>query len=186
MRLLKRLDLHGDIPEAKSLALEIEHLVGQAREHELGRFGVDVLCYLRIRPVIFELDGYGAAAEADFEATAAQLIEHANFLDQAERMVERHRPNQRPETKPLRPLRDGGEEDARRGSHSQRRRMMLGEMIGVEAGAIIGLRYAQAVLVVIRERPARAVEMIEDTEFHFYLAGNDSIYAGCIARRKRP
>jgi len=39
-------------------------------------------------------------------------------------------------------------------------------MISVEPGAIVRLHNFQAILVVVRKRAARAVEVIEDTEFH--------------------
>jgi hypothetical protein len=47
--------------------------------------------------------------------------------------------------------------------------MMLSQMVGMETGAIVGLRDAQAILVEICERAAMPVEMVEDTEFHLYL-----------------
>ena len=144
--------------------------MGQPLEHELDRLGVDLLRLLRIDAVIFELDRRGAAPEADFEAPAAQLVEHADFLDQPQRVMERHRPDQRTEPKPRRALRHSGEEHARRGRHAERRRVVLGEMISVEPGAIVGLRNFETILVIVRKRAAVAVEVIEDTEFHFLSA----------------
>src|SRR5215471_9962643 len=139
-------------------------------EHELDRLRVDLLRVLRIDAVIFELDGRGTAAEAEFEASAAQLVEHADFLDQPQRVVERHRPDQRTEPKLCRALRHGGKEHARRGRHAERRRVVLGEMVRVEPRAIIGLCDFQAILVIVRERAAMTIEVIEDTEFHFLSA----------------
>src|SRR5262249_32673858 len=81
-------------------------------------------------------------------------------------MVERHRPHQRPEPQALRALSDGGKKNARRRRHAERRRMMLGEVIGIEGGAIIGLCDFEAVLVIVCERPRITVEVIEDAEFH--------------------
>ena len=46
--------------------------------------------------------------------------------------------------------------------------MVLGDVIGVEAGAVIGFDDLEAILVIIRQRRAGAVEMIEDAEFHFF------------------
>src|SRR5262249_57039908 len=82
MRFGRRLDFNGHAAEGKSPALEVEDLVGQALENELDRLRVDLLRILRINAVIFELDRRGAAPEAEFEAPAAQLVEHADFLDQ--------------------------------------------------------------------------------------------------------
>ena len=43
-------------------------------------------------------------------------------------------------------------------------------MISVEPGAIVGLRNFETILVIVRKRAAIAVEVIEDTEFHFLSA----------------
>jgi hypothetical protein len=74
MRFLQRLDFHRHAAEGKSPALEVEHLVGQPLAHELDRLRVDLLRVLWVDAVVFELDGRGAAPEAEFEASAAQLV----------------------------------------------------------------------------------------------------------------
>ena len=93
-----------------------------------------------------------ALADAELEPPAAHLVEHADFFGEPQRMIERERVDERPEAEPLRPLRDGGEEDARRGRHAERRRVMLGEVIGVEAARVIGLDQLQPLLVLTAER----------------------------------
>ena len=76
------------------------------------------------------------------EAAAAHLIEHAHFLDQPQRMIERQKINQRAEAQAAGALRGGGEEQAGRCRGTERRRMMLGEVIAVEPGAVVGLDQA--------------------------------------------
>src|SRR5207244_2634906 len=95
MRFLQRRDLHGQIAEGESLAVEIEHLVAQALQYELDRLGIDLLRLFGFDAVIFKLDRDRAAAEAQLETPAAELIEHANLFEQPQRMVQRHRPDQR-------------------------------------------------------------------------------------------
>ena len=51
----------------------------------------------------------------------------------------------------------------------ERRAVMLGDVIGVEAGAVIGLDELQPRLVEIAQRLAAAVDMVEDAEFHRLL-----------------
>src|SRR5437764_6847259 len=63
--------------------------------------------------------------------------------------------------------------NARRWRHAERRRVMLGDVIGVETGAIVGLGDLEAILVIVRERTAVAIEMIKDTELHFFNACAD-------------
>src|SRR6195256_810555 len=84
--------------------------------------------------------------------------------------MQRHRPDQRPEPKVPGALCNGAQEYARRRRHAERRRVMLGEMVGVESRAIVGFRNLEAILVIIRERAAVTVEMIENPEFHFLSA----------------
>ena len=144
--------------------------MGQALEHQLDRFGVDLLCLVRIGAVIFNLDRYRAAPETDFEPAAAQLVEHADLLDQPQRMVQRHRPDQRTETQRACALCHGGEEHAGRGRHAERRRVVLGEVIRIESRAVVGLCNLEAILVIVCERSAVAVEMIEDPKFHNFSA----------------
>ena len=43
---------------------------------------------------------------------------------------------------------------------------VLGQMVGVEARAVVGLGDAQSVLVIVRKRAGVTVEMVEDAELH--------------------
>jgi hypothetical protein len=81
-------------------------------------------------------------------------------------MMQRQRIDQRSETKLSRSLRDRRKKDAGRGRHAERREMMLGQVIGEKAGAIVGLDDAQPLLEIIAQRDIVAVEVVEDTEFH--------------------
>ena len=46
--------------------------------------------------------------------------------------------------------------------------MVLGNMIGVETGAVVRFGNLETVLVEIRQLLPGAIEMIEDAEFHDY------------------
>ncbi len=81
-------------------------------------------------------------------------------------MIEVHRVDQRPEAQLLGTLRDGGEEDAGRGRHAERRRMMLGQVIGVKARLLIQLDQLQPLVELPAELAAGAVHVIEDAELH--------------------
>ena len=58
------------------------------------------------------------------------------------------------------------DEDAGRGREPQGSRVMLGEVIGVEAGRVVSLGEAQAALVELVERHVPPVEMVEDPDVH--------------------
>lgn len=100
------------------LAVMIEEFALERLEDDLSCLAVDLGRLPRLDPETGDLDRRGAAAEAQFEAPAAHMVEHDHFLGDAQRMVHRRYIEQRPETQPLRPLRHGGEEDAGRRRHA--------------------------------------------------------------------
>ncbi len=76
-------------------------------------------------------------------------------------MVERQGIDQRPEPQFFGALRDRGQEHARRRPHAERRRMVLGHVIGVEARAVEPFDQRKPIFVIVRERKPVAVQMIE-------------------------
>ena len=107
-----------------------------------------------------------AAADAELEPPAAQLVEHADFLDQPQRMIERQQINQRAEAQLLGALRQRGEENSRRSRATDRRAVMLGEVIAVKARAVVSLGKPQPAGKQLAMRDARIVHVVEDAEFH--------------------
>jgi hypothetical protein len=178
MRLLERLELHRHVGIVVELAVKRERAAGQRLAHDLQRFEIHLLPMVGIDPEISGLDRRDAAADAELEAPPAQRVEHADLLDQAQRVMERKRVDQRTEAQALRALGDRGEENAGRGGKAERRRVMLGGMIGVEAAAIVGLDDLQPLLIEHVERKVVAVEVVEDAEFHSSSVADFS----CIGR----
>src|SRR5205085_11377773 len=113
-----------------------------------------------------DLDRRDAAPDTVEKTAARHLVEHADFVNEAQRMIERQKVHHRPETELLRALRDGRQKDARRRRVTQRRIMMLGQVIAVEAGPVIGLDQLQPVLEMPLQRRATVVEVIENPETH--------------------
>jgi hypothetical protein len=75
--------------------------------------------------------------------------------------------DQRPEAQTLRALSDRGEENAGRGGKAERRRVMLGGMICIEAATVIGFDDLQPLLVKRVQGPLIAVQVIENADFHW-------------------
>ncbi len=153
--------------------MEGEVLFGEALHDELIGLGIDRLCFLMVLAEIGELGRRRAAPESDLDAAAAHMIEHAELLDHAQRVIERQRIDHRPEAQPFRALRDRGHEDAGARRHAEGRRVMLGDVVAEEAEPIIGLDDLEPRFVVVGKRQVRAVDVIEDTEFHLWLPGKD-------------
>ena len=119
-----------------------------------------------VEPIGRRLIHRDAAADPELEAAAAQLIDHANLFDQAERVVKRQQIDQRAETQFRRALRQRREDQRGGGGGAEWRRVVLGDVIAVEAGAIVGLGDGQPLGVKLAKRHARVVDMVEDAEFH--------------------
>src|ERR1044071_203109 len=133
------------------LALERESLLCQTPQDQRARFGVNILSFCRVLAVERNFDLRGAAAEADLEPAVAELVEHTNLFEEAKRVIERQRVHHGAKTNFLGALRDRSHKNAGRGRHADRRRVMLGKMIGVETGALVGFDDLQA----------RFVELVE-------------------------
>ena len=56
--------------------------------------------------------GHDTASDADIKASIAHLIQHADFFDQSQRLIERQCVDKRAEPQALGAGGDGGEEDA--------------------------------------------------------------------------
>ena len=172
MRLLQRLDLHRHVLELVVLAVPGQRLGRERLEDQLQPLGIDLLPVLGVLPVVGNLVGHRAAAETDLQPPAAHVIEHADFLQHPQRVMDRQRIDEGAEAQPLGALRDRREEHAGRGRHAERREVMLGDVIGVEARAVEGFDHLQPLLVVVAQRQVVAVEVIEDAEFQ--------AHAGCV------
>ena len=116
-----------------------------------------------------------AASHADVEPSVGKVVEHADFLDQTQRMVQGQDIHHWAEADTFCPLRDSGEENARRRRHGDRCRVMFGQVIDVKSGVVIGLDQPQAVVIGLDQPQAvviglaqfdiqAAVEMVEDAE----------------------
>ena len=115
--------------------------------------------------VEIELEGRDAAADADLEPAMAQMIEHRDLFDQAQRRIERQQVDQRPEMHLLGRARDRAEIDARRRHHVERRAVMLGHMSALETGLVRGRGELQPLVELLDERTVVPVDVIEKPNF---------------------
>ena len=119
-----------------------------------------------IERVVRGLERRHAAADAELETPAAHLVEHADFLDQAQRMIKRQEIDQRAEAQPVGALRQRREENSGRRRAADRRAVMLGEVIAVKARAVVSLGKPQPAGKQLAMRHACIVHVIEYAEFH--------------------
>jgi hypothetical protein len=145
--------------------------VGQALGRQRGEDDVATLEEALARlllgePVEAQFDRRDPAADAEVEAAAAEVIEHADLLGQPQRVVLRERVDQRAEPQTLAVLRGGGEKDARRRREAERRPVVLGKVVAVETAAIVGADQLEPVGVLRTEIGLGAIHVIEHAELH--------------------
>ena len=119
-----------------------------------------------INLVIFHLVGRYAAADADIEPAVAEMIEHADFLDQPQRRIKRQQIDERPEAHPLYRARYSAEIDAGYGHHVQRGSVMLGNVQAINAGRFGGFHKFQPFIKQFRQRPLAMLDMVKQSDLH--------------------
>src|SRR5579885_3478900 len=166
MGLLQRPQLHRHVLEMEVLTAERKPLVAESAMQHLECFLEDVACVIERDAMESELERRDSSADADLEPAAAQMVEHANLFDQAQRLIERQQVNQRAEMQPPGMLGGGGKKDVGRRRHPERGRMMLRDMETEDSAAIVILHQLEPLLVERLQmgRAAGPLDMIENAE----------------------
>src|SRR3984893_11484253 len=166
MRALQRTQDHRHVVKSVMLALERQFVAGKALEDEFEGLVIDFAGLREIETVSASLKRRDAASDPELEPPAAHLIEHADFLDQAQRMIERQEIDEGAEAQRLGALRHGREKEPGRGGAAERRRVVLGDVVAIDAAAVIGFDQLEPIGVERAKRPAPIVHVIEHAEFH--------------------
>ncbi len=112
---MQALQHHREIAHLEVLAVEIDRGRGQRRDHDVARFLIPPVGRLRIHAIQLLLQRHRAATHSYLQSSAAQLVEHADFLRQTHGVVQRGHIDHGPEAQFLGALRDRGQVDIRRG-----------------------------------------------------------------------
>src|SRR6201981_633674 len=107
MRALQRSQDHRTVVKSVMLAIERQFVAGKALEDEFEGLVIDFAGLREIEAVSASLERRHAASDPELEPSAAHLIEHADFLDQAQRMIERQEIDEEVLRHPSRGLRPG-------------------------------------------------------------------------------
>lgn len=146
---MKRQDVFG--------SADAEHFEGVAKAPRPGR---------KVEAIEADLDRRDALPDAAEKPVSADLVEHPDFVNQAQRMIERQEIDHWPEFEPCRAPCDRGEKDTGRRGITQGCIMVFREVVAVKAGAIVRLDEVQPLLEMLRERRVAVTEMIEGPEAH--------------------
>jgi hypothetical protein len=134
----------------EAFAVVIDAAGAERLKHDTEHFVVGVARLGRIAAEPLVLHVANAAADARHEATVRELVDHADFLDQPRRMVERQAQHHGAEPNARCAPRDRGEEDDRRWGHVERREVVLGDVVAVEAVFLGALDQCHALVVLLR------------------------------------
>src|ERR1700730_16279397 len=167
MGLLHWLQRHRHRVEFIELAVIGEHVVGQTAANDIQRLGELLHAASKVDTEKLDLDRRDPAADAKQKAPAAHLVEHADLVDQSERVIERQQVHHRAEPQLPRPLCDRGQEDAGRRRIAEWGVVVLGQMIAVEPGPVVSLDQLQPLLEELAYRHAAIIQMVKDPEEHF-------------------
>src|SRR4030095_15849790 len=129
--------------------------------------GVARVVGLRIRLLPPEVGLHDAAApHADLQAPVAQVVEHADLFDEAQGMMQGQDVHAGPEAEPPRALGHRGEEHILRRSQAvDGGRVVLGEVIRVEAGRVEALDLREPLAIdAVEAEPGYGLDVVEHAE----------------------
>ena len=165
--LLEGSKLHGNVDEVVVAAAEGEALVAEAVHDDLEGLEVDLLGAEEGDVVVGDFKGGDATPDADLETSVAEIVEHADFVDKAERVVEGEEVDEGAEAEVGGALGESGEEGGGGGGHAEAGLVVLGEVVGVEAGLVGGGEKLEAAFVGIGKGFVSSLEVVEEAEGTF-------------------
>jgi hypothetical protein len=91
--------------------VEGQPVLGQSATNDLESLTELLGSGVEVNPVEADFDGRDAAPDAIEKTALAHLVEHADLVDQTQRVIERQQIDHWPEAQVACPLRYGGEEN---------------------------------------------------------------------------
>ena len=165
-RVLERLRRERNRREVVVRAVRARDLAGRERVADDAERVLETL--LRLRPVAAEpvvLDRRDSAADAEVEAAAGELVDHAHVLDDLDRVMQRQQLHHRAEPDLRRHLRGGRDEHLLVGRHAQVGAVVLGEMETREARLVGERDQLEPILEQpVRRRAGNVLDVVEDAE----------------------
>ncbi len=166
MRPLKRLHFHHVVFQAPEFARRRDGFLRKATPDRFERLGIHAGRLGQFNAQRIEFVRRSAPTNSEFETAPTQMIENADLLEQTRGMIDRQQVNQRTKPQSPGPLRQSRHPDARRRGHAQRGAVVLAHVEAVETHAVVEFGERQPVFVLLRQRKAGAVVLIENTKFH--------------------
>src|SRR2546428_7252995 len=157
--------LRGLVVKLHVLALVVEDIAAAGSKGNLKRPAVAGARLLDVFQSISKgFDGRNAATHAKLEPAARELVEHADFVVEAVRVVPGQAEGERADAQAFRALDHRREQHARRSVDRERRALVLGEHVGVKAGAVGRGGELELVRVHLARGALRSFDPIENAE----------------------
>src|SRR2546426_1529489 len=155
--------LHRLVVKLHVLALVVEDIAAAGSKEDVERLAVAGARLLDAFQSISQgFDGRNAATHAKLEPAARELVEHADFVVEAVRVMPGQAEDERTQAQAFRALDHRREQHARRGVDRERRALVLGEHVGVKAGAVGRGCKLELVLVHLAGRALRSLDPVEN------------------------
>src|SRR5262249_45833097 len=133
MRALERFRAYEIVIELEKTPFEVQHLFGAGFHKDGKRFVIHSLRrrHIRAHTIAVMLEQCASLTDAKLQASTAEMIEQADLLIQAQRVMQREYVDQRAESNALGALSYCSEEHTRTGDRAERRRVVFGNVINV-------------------------------------------------------
>ena len=166
IRPLARVEVELEVPVGEVFPLVIEDRAPAGGKKNLERLAVALARLFDVpHEKIRGLDRRDTAPHAELQAPVAHVIEHADLVVEAKRVVPGQAEREGTQPQPLRPLDRRGEHERGRAVDRERRALVLGDVPGVEPCLVRGLGDPQLVLEDLARRRVGPLDPVENAEF---------------------
>src|SRR5206468_1829972 len=110
--------------------------------------------------------GRDAATDPQLQPPAREVVQHADFFDEPQGVIERQQVDKWSQTDTPGALRCRGEEQRRRGRHAEGRSVVLRQVVTEEAGGVRRLQELQPLLIKLMQGRLAPINPIEQSKGH--------------------
>ena len=144
--LLEGLDPQLDVLVVVVLAVMIESARGEACGEQVHLLVEHIPAYFQVNVELLGLHRRDPPPHSQVQASVAEVVQHTDFVVQADGVVEGQQEHQRSQPQPGGALRRRGQEHRRRRRHAEGRDVMLRQVVAVKPGAVGVFQHFQPVL----------------------------------------
>ena len=168
---LLRLRPHSDVMVGVVFALVVQGFLGQAPNQDVQGFLKHIPAILELDAVVFRFHRHNAPAHAQLQPPVAQVVQHTDFVEQAQGVVKGQQIDQGAEADVPGALGRRRQENSGRGSQAQRRYMMFRQMVAVETLPVGVLQQLQPLLVNPAVRLLFPLNPVKEAELQGFAVG---------------